>query len=114
MSPSEQFAFVDEYNWDDGLEPINSILLSDSCALETALLAFWRADGPFLFVGEIKEEKTYGPFTRWLADQIRNGRYARKLDGFDPMNSEGISKTQIYKLRKAGLPEVFFGNVASV
>lgn len=114
MTPAEQFVFVDQYNWDDGLEPIKSILLSETCAQETALLAFWRADGPFLLVGEINEDKIYGPFLRWLADRIKKGNYQEKLEGFDPIKSEGVSRTQLYKLRKAGLPEVFFGSAANV
>lgn len=58
MSPSEQYAFVDQVNWDDELEPITAILHSETRALETALLAFWRLEGPWLYIGDSEEEGT--------------------------------------------------------
>ena len=112
MSPSAQFEFIRDYNWDDGFVPVKSILLSESCSLETALLAFWRSEGPWSFVeGTANEDQK--EFVYWLADRITRGHYQSKLSGFDPKVSEGISASQILKLKKAGLPAIFFGDTAN-
>jgi hypothetical protein len=51
MNAEEQFKFVAEFNWDDSLEPIEQILDSPVCVFETALLAFWRLEGPWYYTG---------------------------------------------------------------
>jgi hypothetical protein len=39
--------WVRGYNWDDGLDPIWPIVESDTTEFATALLIYWRVDGPW-------------------------------------------------------------------
>lgn len=108
MSPPDQFAFVQSFNWDDGFSPIREVLKKKDCALETALLAFWRAEGPWAYI-EGTEDDAQREFVQWLAERILGGFYQPKLGGFDPKESEGVSAVQLLKLTKARLPTVFLG-----
>lgn len=114
MSPSEQYSFVLSFNWDDGFEPVKEVLLARDCSLETALLAFWRAEGPWLYIESVVDGSAHTEFVRWLSHRILSGQYPSTLGGFDPRKTECVSKTQLFKLRKAGLPEVFLGRAAEL
>jgi hypothetical protein len=48
MSPDGLHEWVVGYNWDDGLAPIRVIVDSPATEFATALLIYWRLDGPWL------------------------------------------------------------------
>jgi hypothetical protein len=106
---AERFQFVDAYNWDDGLDTIRDILASPDCSLETAVLAFWRAEGPWIYFEPSQADTEIGRLVHGLFRDILDAKYARAGIAYDPVSREGISRTQVYKMRKPGLPEIFFG-----
>jgi hypothetical protein len=111
MTTEEQFQFVEAFNWDDPWQPVLEILASPECALETALLAFWRLDGPWHIVNAPSSVPTH--MARWvstveqLSRDIQVGRYHAAGIGYDPIADNQLSRTQLYRLSKAGLPPVF-------
>jgi hypothetical protein len=113
MTAEEQFRFVAEFNWDNSLEPIEQILDSPVCAFETALLAFWRLEGPWYYTGAQRHHH-YSLLLDRLAKDIEANRYRRSGISYNPMTEQRLSKVQVYKLRRAGLPDVFFGGAVDL
>lgn len=68
MSAMDQFQFIQEFNWDDDLKPLEDILGSKSCPLEAAVLAFWRGEGPSYFIGEHDRTAWLGPMMMSLGE----------------------------------------------
>jgi hypothetical protein len=116
VTAQEQFAFVTSFNWDDPLEPIVAILGSTHCSLETALLAFWRLEGPWRITDPLSVG-SHPLLSRWavtvdqLARDIQAGRYRSAGIGYDAIEDNQLSRVQLHKLAKAGLPQVFLTRV---
>jgi hypothetical protein len=102
MDPAELHEWVANYNWDDGLAPIWVIVESQKTEFATALMIYWRLNGPWL-------EATPGN-ANWEAKQLQNFVRERLLNGFYPCGTSAfdpeLSKTQLYQLRKAGVPDL--------
>jgi hypothetical protein len=113
LRPRQLFDFVAEFNWDDDLAPIDEILALPSCPLECAVLAFWRGEGPLYWVGDADPTTQLGPKMMALGGAVLAGRYLRAGIRYDPVAAEQLTKVHVYKLKKAGLPDVFFGPFAA-
>jgi hypothetical protein len=82
MNPTELHRWVADYNWDDGLDPIWVIADSRTTEFATALMIYWRLDGPWLDAAPDE--------ARWeakhLQDVVRecllNGFYSRGASTF--------------------------------
>ena len=112
-SSSELRQLALEYNWDDGFDFPQLIADHQSCDLAVALELFWLSEAGSVYLGEAPErpyDKAWCNFSRNLADRILRGHYTKGSASFTPP----LTKVQIYKLRKKGLPEVFLSNVAGV
>jgi hypothetical protein len=104
MSPREQFDFVRAYNWDDGVSAILPIINSDDCALEMAVLAYWRLEGPWNISASVERD-----LCALLVESIINGKYKPMGIEYDPASDSNLSKVQIYQLKNAGIPSLLFG-----
>ncbi|MDB5345836.1 MAG: hypothetical protein JWP89_4213 [Schlesneria sp.] len=110
MTAADLHRWIESYNWDDGLAPMWPIVDSPQTEYATALLIYWRLDGPWLTSepGDVNSE------AKTLQDRLRSrllsGQYTVGSCHFDP--TEELSQVQIIKLRKAGLPEVLLGSVS--
>jgi hypothetical protein len=56
-TPKDLHDWVHGYNWDDGLDPIWPIVESDTTEFATALLIYWRVDGPWFQTGARANEE---------------------------------------------------------
>ena len=96
------------YNWDDGFEVPKDIAEHASCDRATALTLFWLAEGISLYDGSIEEvaeeEREWADFCRLLGQRLVDGHYPLGVTSFDPE----LSKVQVFKLQKAGVPAELF------
>lgn len=96
------------YNWDDGLAAIWPLVDSPDTELATALLIYWRNGGPFLVIDAVDG------FTRMnttVRARILDGFYRRGTLAYDPIADNQLSRTQVYKLERAGVPAVLLAAV---
>jgi hypothetical protein len=82
------------------------IVESSQTEFATALLIYWRLGGPDL---ELDVSAVNAP-ARQLQARVRsllvNGYYVRGTSLFSPQ----LSRVELYKLRRAGVPEVLLGD----
>lgn len=96
------------YNWDDGFEVPTAIADHKSCDLGIALSLWWLGDGPSWFEKPEMAEgcmEDWGIFCRKMTDRITSGTF------YTVFTSKCIVKREDSwreKLRKKGLPDVFF------
>lgn len=102
-----------EYNWDDGFAFPQAIADHPNCDLSVALELFWLADAISVLLGEAFEREyntEWCLFCKELTQRLLDGDYVRGSVAFEVP----LSKTQIYKYRKRGVPELFFTNFEAV
>ena len=108
LDSSQLHQWVDQYNWDDGLSPIWVIADSNETEFATALLIYWRLDGPWLTNSSVVNDEAVR-LQSLVKDRLLSGFYSRGNSVFDPRSE--LSNVQIFKLRKAGLPPLLLGEV---
>ena len=92
---------IAQYNWDDGYDRIRPIVENSDTEFATALMIYWRMDGPWFEGGPSEARRLHDIVEqRLLAGYYRKGKLK-----YDPVADNGLSKTQVYKLRKAGMSE---------
>lgn len=102
-----------DYNWDDGFALPSLIADHPNCDLAVALELFWLANAETVYLGEARESSHNAQWRRFstdLAERILGGRYPAGMGDFHPP----LTYTQIYNLRKKGLPEVFLTGLSIV
>jgi hypothetical protein len=104
MESAELHEWVARYNWDDGLNPIWSIAESDQTEFATALMIYWRLGGPWLESDSSPVNAEAKRLLTTVRERLLAGNYRRGGARFDP--GEGLSRVQLYQLRKAGVPEL--------
>lgn len=100
QTPAERHEWVANYNWDDGLELIWPIVDDENTEFATALLIYWRMDGPW-FAGSHGEAKRLHDT---VASRLTSGFYANRRLRYYPIEDNELSKAAVLKLRKSGLP----------
>ena len=110
MSAFESHAFVADYNWDDGLEPIAALV--DACTTDfaTALMIFWRLDGPF-FDCESSANSDAAQLNARVRANLTSGFYPNCNLNYDPVADNGLSRVQLHKLRVDGVESVLMDAV---
>ena len=106
------FEIANSYNWNDGLSVPTAIANNSDCDLGTALALFWHSSAIDIITDEISAkppDSDWLDFCRGLIDKIRAGLYMIGPISFDP----GLNEVQLYKLRKAGVPPIFYTPVES-
>jgi hypothetical protein len=109
VTDREQFDLVATHNWDDGVAAMSPFLRAPGCALEVAVLAYWRLEGPW------NDGTGAGPEDRLLNDlsaRIARGELKPVGIPYDPVEEGRLSRTQVQLLRKSGVPAIFFGPFA--
>jgi len=98
-----QHEWVKSYNWDDGLSPIWPIVESDETEFATALLIYWRMDGPwFERRGQSSAEEVR---LHSLVDRrLREARYRMGFVRYYPITDNQLSRMQVAKLKRDGFP----------
>ena len=100
--------FLDEYNWDDGLEVPYYISRHKNCDLGTAMKLFYLADG----LGILSEDFEGSTDLKWvffvkmMYKQIQNGEFREKNSSYI------IPLSDLQKKKMEGkLPDIFLQNV---
>ena len=102
MDAAQTHEWVQRYNWDDVLAPIRDIVNNSDTEFATALLIYWRLEGPWLATGPVGVNDDAKALNELVRDRLLAGFYTKGRLRFDP--AEELTRTQVYKLRKAGMP----------
>lgn len=114
MTAQELHAFLGEYNWDNGFEPVWAIIQNPECELATALLAFWLADPDLSTVPPAASRyENHTKFVAELFDRITSGRYGVGRLPYNP-NEFIMNRLQRVKLERSGLPSVFLEQLPKI
>lgn len=106
MKPTELHSYIRDYNWDDGPERVFELLEQPEVDRATALLAYWELQGPWhSFMQDAYGRHPYAAHVAALQARLLGGFYARAELNFSPVEDLGVSKVQLLKLRRAGLPD---------
>jgi hypothetical protein len=95
----ELHAAMQAYNWDDGFAVPTAVLEHPACERATALLMYYEAQGPWTDVRGAAPE--HGAFIQRVVARLLSGRMPEMTVSYDP----ALSAVEVYKLRKAGVPE---------
>ena len=105
MNNNELHQWVIEYNWDDGFAPIWPIVESEETEFATGLLIYWRLGGPWLEESSSDVNDEANRLQRLVKEHLLSGFYRQGNLNYDPVTDEGLSKVQVYKLKKVGFPQ---------
>lgn len=95
---------IEDYNWDDGLSKIWPVVNNPGTEFATALLIYWRIEGPFFSSNNDPENDEYLKMNRLLKERLYEGFYKKGKLRYDPISDNQLSRVQVYKLIKAGCP----------
>ena len=100
-------ALAETYKWDDGVRIPMKIAQHPLCGRGLALKLYWLAEGIALATGEIERNEynnDWADLCELLAEGLANNKYQPGDMAFDP----GLSKVQVFKLRKTDIPPVLY------
>lgn len=102
--------FVDNYNWDDGLEVPYYIMNHVNCDLGTALKMFYLSDGLEILDDEFYEyfDKKWVCFVELLYNKIKNNEFKIKENSY----KIPLSIVEREQLKKSGkIAEIFLTDI---
>ena len=112
VSPEQLLDLARSYNWDDGITVPKAISDHPACDLGLALHLFELAEGTVFLSSPERDwsyQREWAEFCRVLSERILSGHYTTATV---PFVSE-FSPVQCRKLRRQGIPEVFFSPLAT-
>lgn len=93
--------WVRDYNWDDGLAQIWPIVENGQTEFATALLIYWRLEGPWF----ARHDGTEAARLHALVEsRLRAGCYPKGLLRYDPVADNQISRARVAMPKKEGFP----------
>jgi hypothetical protein len=107
LSPEQLLDLARYYNWGDGMAVPQAISDHPACDLGVALHLFELAEGTVFLISPERDwscQHEWAEFCRVISQRILSGHYAT---GIVPFVS-AFSPVQCLKLRRLGIPEVFF------
>lgn len=107
VSPEQLLDLARYYNWGDGISVPQAIADHPACDLGLALHLFELAEGTVFLTSPEEDwscQRDWAEFCRGLSQRILSDHYATATV---PFVSE-LSPVQCLKLRRQGIPEVFF------
>jgi hypothetical protein len=103
-SAAELHSFADQWNWDDGVEPLLAVIADARCDRATAQLIYWRAEPIEYFVHNTtpkQASKDYGPgaYDAWKLFEAAEKRFAANDFAsagiaFDPHDDDGADQAE--------------------
>jgi len=100
--PTAIHQWVREFNWDDDLAPMWPIVESSDTDFATALLIYWRLEGPWIHRSGSDSEAVR--LHDAVESRLLTGAYARHSLHYDPIADNSLSRVQVEKLKRAGFP----------
>ncbi len=95
---------VAEYNWDDGLAPVWLVVDDPATDFGTALLIYWRLEGPWFRKNSADCNREAFRLIEILEQRLISGFYRNRSIIYDPVEDNRLSHAQVYKLKQAGVP----------
>lgn len=111
VSPEQLLDLARYYNWGDGIAVPRAISDHPACDLGLALHMFELAEGTVFLTSPEQDwscQREWAEFCSVLSQRILSGHYAKASVPF----VSGFSPLQCLKLRRQGIPEVFFTPLA--
>jgi hypothetical protein len=102
--------FVAEFNWDDDLSPIAEIIADRKTDFAIALMIYWRLDGPWCN-SDAPCNAAAGRLNAEVRSKLLDGFYQNRVLSYDPVADNGLTKSQVAKLRRAGTPSILLDAV---
>ena len=102
MDAAQTHEWVERYNWDDGVGPVRDVVDSPETEFATALLIYWRLEGPWLHSNQGGVNQDARALNARVRDRLLAGFYPEGKLRFDP--TAELSRTQVYRLQKSGMP----------
>lgn len=101
--------FIDDYNWDDGLETPYFILNHMNCELGTALKIFYLGAGTDMLEARYKDYRLghWVEFIEYTFKRITEGNYSSKLIAF----KFPLKESSKMRIKDAGWPEFFIEDI---
>ncbi|WP_082576284.1 DUF4274 domain-containing protein [Lysobacter sp. Root604] len=102
-----------DYNWDDGFAFPQAIADHPNCDLAVALELFWLSNAISIYLGEVSNgayNADWRCFCSSITQRILSGHYVQGATSFQVP----LTKVQIYKYRKLGVPSLLLGGSWSV
>jgi len=99
-----------DYNWSDGFAFPQAIADHPNCDLAVALELFWLTDAISVYLGEASVQElnvAWRSFCKLLTQRLLGGYYIHGPASF----RVPLTKTQIYKYQKLGVPSIFLTGV---
>ncbi|WP_444942760.1 DUF4274 domain-containing protein [Microbulbifer sp. ZKSA006] len=103
-------SYAISYNWGDGFDVPNAIVINEACDLGTALTLFWLAEGICYFTGEVKRNEynnDWADFCDLLIEKLTSNYFVIGPVSFKP----SINRVTAHKYQKSGVPSVLFNEV---
>ncbi len=108
------FAYVNNYNWDDGFEIPSIILKNKHCKLAAALAIFYDAGSAEMLIDKDMMNGTseWAKFVKALYNQIMQNKYEQGVVGY----MIPLTKVQKYKIGKviSEKEKIFITDVAGI
>lgn len=98
-SPEELHAVMLAHNWDSGLEVLVAILEHPLCERGTASMMYFFAQGPWTDIASASPR--HAELIRRTSEKLLSGEMPERIISYCP----DLGKVDLYKLRKAGVPE---------
>lgn len=98
-----------DYNWNDGFAFPQAIADHPNCDLAVALELFWVADAISVYLGQASEKARnaeWRSFCGLLTQRLLGGHYVQG----STLYQSPLTKTQLYKYRKIGVPGLLLGD----
>jgi TPR repeat protein len=102
---------LEDYNWDEGLTFPQRLLDTRGCDLALALKIFYLADGYRYLLRFTGEEPEGLADWREFIEQLYAGITENRFPDMDHAYQVPLTKVQKFRLKKAGVPEIFLENV---
>jgi hypothetical protein len=104
-APTEIHQWVSEFNWDDDLAPMWEIVQNPDTEFATALLIYWRLEGPWLRRTECNSEALR--LHDLVEGRLLSGAYKKRLLRYDPIAENSLSRVQVANLKRSDFPGQF-------
>ncbi|MDR2639306.1 MAG: DUF4274 domain-containing protein [Helicobacteraceae bacterium] len=95
LSPAEWRQFVQNYNYDDGIEPFEWLIKQKICDKGTALCLYWHLDPFYYYEESFKDiDNPNYKLIREIEDRFAAGFYENEEFAFDPYDNDPNAKCE--------------------
>lgn len=110
VGPDEWHQVADQWNWDNGSDPLRWIVEQPNCDRATALLIFWRGEPSYFWDGPATRNEWLASGRHFSADNYDlavlivdrwcGQGYARRKLAYDPMGDGFASRSDVDASRR--------------